>query len=69
VTGIVPVNVEMWKSEQKGPDAFSLDAYPERTAESLSREEVHHGSTVQTELSAQVERGWFIRLDLHSVSP
>jgi hypothetical protein len=67
LTGMVPVNVEMWKNEQNRTVAFSRDAYPERTAKTVAREEVHHGPTVQAELSAQIERAWFIRFDLHIV--
>jgi hypothetical protein len=43
----------LWSSEIKGMTG--------------KREEVHHVPTVQAELSAQIERGWFIQFDLHLV--
>jgi hypothetical protein len=61
------MNVGMWKSERNGADAFSSNAYPEWTIKSSAREEVHHVPTVQAELSAQIERGWFIQFDLRLV--
>ena len=64
---MVPMNVGMWKSEQNGAVAFSSNAYCEGAIKSSVREEVHHVPTVQAELSAQIERGWFIQFDLHLV--
>jgi hypothetical protein len=61
------MNVGMWKSERNGADAFSSNAYSKWTIKCSAQEAVHHVPTVQAELSAQIERGWFIQFDLRLV--